>query len=195
MTIYWNIGLSRTTGTLLLQRVAIQEFFTKGEPDVLLGLNHSDPVCCRRPSVASDRKQKQIRRFTFEELKKREFLDQVCLLLTVWPGLHVVCILLDKYGSRTSHAADLPTNSDCSRFKEPVETQHVYIHITLCAQTSDNRSSRRWAGWTSWAHKKASAFISHLHSSIYRNVFLAAVWVHFYYQQMFGIYSPFLLMQ
>lgn len=180
------MGLSRTTGTLLLQRVAIQEFFTKGEPDVLLGLNHSDPVCCRRPSVASDRKQKQIRRLTFEELKKREFLDWVCLLLIVRPGFHVVCILLDKYGSRTSHAADLLTDSDCSHFKEPAETQHGYIHIT-----SDNRPSHGWAGSTSRACKKGSAFITHQHSSLYRNVLLAAVWVHFHYQQMFGIYSPF----
>lgn len=39
-------------------------------------------------------KQKQKRRFTFEELKKREFLNRVCLLLhTVW--LHIVCVLLE----------------------------------------------------------------------------------------------------
>lgn len=41
-------------------------------------------------------KQKQKRRLTFEELKKREFLNRVCLLLhTVWPELHIVCVLLE----------------------------------------------------------------------------------------------------
>lgn len=44
-------------------------------------------------------------RFTFEELKKREFLDGVRVLLpAVWSGLHVVCILLDGEATRRSNS-------------------------------------------------------------------------------------------
>lgn len=55
-------------------------------------------LCCLIRQEAEEEKS-----LTFEELKKRDFLKLLCLLLlTVWFGLHIVCTVLDKYGNRTS---------------------------------------------------------------------------------------------
>lgn len=83
----------------------------------------------QRTSSCLIRKQKQKIRFTFEELKKGEFLDGVSLLLpAVWSGLHVVCILLDEDGFRRSRAAHFQTLSSCSGFGWPAWTCCSPLH-------------------------------------------------------------------
>lgn len=70
----------------------------------------------------------EMKTLTFEELQEREFLKGVRLLLiTVWSGLDSVCTILDKYGSRTSHAVSKPL----CYFRESAWALHarkVYIH-------------------------------------------------------------------